>query len=178
MVRLVTLCSAAVQIIHTFGKPRQIATALGPQPGLEFSEVATDPARCTTRSCVHSRLPERQCVHIAFVECPASCCVDRSLPPSETACRKQTCPGCLQHASICHHTCKARQICSAPGTLPSALCLRSPYVFALASNFNATPYDAGLDKSPATVFAVLKATNELVHQFVVSKGAGGLAVVP
>ena len=70
-------------------------------------------------------------------------------------------------------TCAHRQL-----NLFLALCVRSPYVFALATSVNATPYDAGVIKSPATVFAVLKETNELVHQFVIRRGAGGLAVVP
>ena len=59
---------------------------------------------------------------------------------------------------------------------PLESCARSPYIFVLA--VNTTAYDDGVIGSPATVFAVLKATSELVHRFVVDRGAGGVAVVP
>ena len=64
---------------------------------------------------------------------------------------------------------------SAPQT-PSVPCARSPYLFVLATTSAA--YETGQELgSPATVFAVLKATGAVAHRFDIDGGAGGLAVV-
>ncbi len=49
----------------------------------------------------------------------------------------------------------------------------SPYLFVLA-----TPNTTNLFGPPVDVYAVLKATKEVVHSFVVTQPVGGPAVVP
>jgi len=56
-------------------------------------------------------------------------------------------------------------------------CSYSPYLFVLATTSAAYKTRKELG-SPATVFAVLKATGEVAHRFAITDGAGALAVVP
>jgi len=58
-----------------------------------------------------------------------------------------------------------------PGT-QLCCCVRSPYLFVLTTNATT------LTGPPVDVYTVLKATNEVIHSFVINKATGGPAVVP
>ena len=159
----------AAQVKHvTSGAPS--AVVFTPQAGTLVAAIATAPSRCACfpalsvlAGSAHTLRPRSKTLgcctngrqHAARVHVTP---MEPNQPPLDGSKGSRYCRRCWNGAEE-PDTWSCEYVCS-------------PYLFVLATNATT------LFGPPVDVHAVLKATNEVVHSFVINKAAGGPAVVP